>query len=68
MAKCPKCEHTEFEVEEYPFDTGVVMIAVTCCQCSTVISFVDPYIVSTKVINLHRDLAKIAHHLKISLD
>ena len=68
MAKCPKCEHTVFEVENYPFSADTALSAICCAKCNTVISFVDPYVVSVKVISLHRDVAKIAHCLNVSLE
>lgn len=68
MAKCPKCEHDSFDCESYSFDESITLMAVCCENCGTVVSFIDPYVVSVKVTQLHKELLMIARHLKVPLE
>lgn len=61
-SKCPKCEHTEFEVvNETPVNSNYELIFIRCTNCHTVAGVLDYY-------NVGALIKKMAKKLKIDLD
>jgi uncharacterized Zn finger protein len=61
-SKCPKCEHSNFEVvNELPVNSNYELIFVRCVNCHTVVGTIDYY-------NVGALIKKLAIKLKIDLD
>ena len=66
QTKCPKCEHTSFElVEDTPTGTEWTHLYLRCSKCKTFLQMVPYSNTNVLIDNLQKDITKIKKFLKI---
>lgn len=61
-SKCPKCDHTHFEVKENsPTHSNFKLLFVQCSSCGTVVGTMDYYNIGTRLTELEKKIDEIRY-------